>query len=536
MALLDETRVRPRPREARWPSASDDALVRGAVAGADGAFEEIFARYHAPLVRYCRGILLDDDLAQDAGQNALAAALRALQAGRSAPKTLGPWLYRIAQREAFDLARRRRQDAVARQGGGTDGEDALLQVAAPGDERVRERLRELVGDLRRLPLRQRSALLMRELSGLEYADIAIALETTPAAARQSVLEARTALIDVGAGRQDSCGDVRALIDAGDRRKLRGRRTQAHLDDCAGCRHFAGRIDDRRHDLALLFPLAPALASGSGVLAIVTGGSVAAGGAGVAAGGWSLGLGSLGGVGAAKCAIACTAALVGVGAIGEQVVVHPQQTRPKVEVLAQAPQPRAASPSRPASATAAPTPARPAALKTGPRRTAGAEPKAGQTWTGGRAVAVQLPARKTSDSASQPKASASPDTEGGAPSVSPTATSTTAAPPPVTTSAPSPTTTTASAAAPPVPSNGGTTNKGQSALASELQKQTSEAVAKFTTQTSDAVKNVVQGSLQGAQQTMSAIQQTMQNVTTTALSGVQAQLDALKRLIHPQSQP
>ncbi|WP_354700148.1 hypothetical protein DSM112329_00412 [Paraconexibacter sp. AEG42_29] len=534
MALLDETRVRPRSREARWPSASDDALVRGAITGADGAFDEIFARYHAPLVRYCRGILLDDDLAQDAAQNALAAALRALQGGRSTPQALGPWLYRIAQREAFDLSRRRRQDAAARQFDGPDGEEALLQVAAPNDERVRERLRELVGDLSRLPLRQRSALMLRELSGLGYADIAIALDTTPAAARQSVLEARTALVDVGDGRRDSCSDVRALIDSGDRRKLRGRRVQAHLSDCTGCRGFAGRIDDRRRDLALLFPLAPALASGSGALAIVTGGGVAAGGAGVAAGGWSLGLGSLGSAGVAKCAVACTAALVGVGAIGEQVVVHPPAKKPRVEVVAQAPQPSGsvASP----SATAAPTPsARKVRAKAPARAATGAaaskaKAKPARTWSGGSAVAVRIPARTGSGSAAP--AATSTTAAGGTAPADPAAQATTSTPAAVSTPSPAPST----VAATPVSMSGGTTNKTQAALAGELQKKTSEVVAQLTAQTGDAVKNVVEGSLAVTQQTLSAVQKTVQNVTNTALSGVQAQLEALKRLIHPQSQP
>ncbi|MCW3038838.1 MAG: sigma-70 family polymerase sigma factor, partial [Solirubrobacterales bacterium] len=274
MALLDESR--PLTRAPRWPSASDDALVRGARQGAEGAFEELFTRYHATLVRYCRGILLDDDLAQDAAQNALAAALRALRGTSPGPQALGPWLYRIAQREASDLARRRRADLAARQHTATDAQDPLLSVPAPSDERVRDRLRELVGDLARLPMRQRSALLLRELSGLGYGEIAIALETTPAAARQSVLEARHALVEAGTGRSQDCADVRTLIDAGDRRRLRGRQIGAHLDDCSGCRSFAAQIDDRRRDLALLFPLGPALAGGGGVLAAITGGGVAAG--------------------------------------------------------------------------------------------------------------------------------------------------------------------------------------------------------------------------------------------------------------------
>ncbi|MCW2998744.1 MAG: sigma-70 family polymerase sigma factor, partial [Solirubrobacterales bacterium] len=279
MALLDESPARALTRPRCWSSTSDAALVRGATAGHDGAFEEIFARYHAPLVRYCRGILLDDDVAQDAAQNALMSAMRALGAGTSLPQALSPWLYRIAQREAIDLAGRRRREA-ARQD--TDGAELLANVPAPADQRVRDRLRELLGDLSRLPLRQRSALLLRELSGLGYAEIAVALDTTPAAARQSVLEARQALAQSGSGRQDSCSAVRQLVDGGDRRRLRARRVRAHLDDCLPCQAFAATIADRRRDLALLFPLGPAaIVSSSGAFAALTGGGAAAGGGAVA---------------------------------------------------------------------------------------------------------------------------------------------------------------------------------------------------------------------------------------------------------------
>ncbi|MCW3014952.1 MAG: sigma-70 family polymerase sigma factor, partial [Solirubrobacterales bacterium] len=340
MALLDELRT-PAPAR-RWSSAPDAALVRGATAGHDGAFAEIFARYHAPLVRYCRGILLDDDVAQDAAQNALASALRALSAGRSLPQSLGPWLYRIAQREAVDLARSRRRDA-ARRAADTEGAELLANIPAPADERARDRLRELLGDLSRLPLRQRSALLLRELSGLEYAEIAVALDSTPAAARQSVCEARQALVQSGSGRQDSCSAVRELVDGGDRRRLRARRVRAHLDDCLGCQAFAAKITDRRRDLALLFPLHPAaIASAGGALATLGGGGAAAGGGAVAASGWSFGLGGLGASGAAKCAAVCaTAAIVGVGSLAEKAA-HPSRPAAPVTVIAQVPQPGGAT--------------------------------------------------------------------------------------------------------------------------------------------------------------------------------------------------
>ena len=59
-----------------------------------------------------------------------------------------------------------------------------------------DRLRRLVSDLGELPERQSSALIMRELSGLSYAEIGGALACSEGGARQAVFEARTALRDL----------------------------------------------------------------------------------------------------------------------------------------------------------------------------------------------------------------------------------------------------------------------------------------------------------------------------------------------------
>lgn len=523
MALLEDHR--PSVRAARWPGASDAALTRGAAAGDEGAFTEVFARYHAPLVRYCRGILLDDDIAQDAAQNALTNALRALREGRSLPHALGPWLYRIAQREAVDLARRRSRDAARRAGGAHDdgGHELLMAVPAPSDERVRDRLRELVGDLARLPLRQRSALLLRELSGLGYAEIAIALDTTPQAARQSVLEARHALAAGGDGRRESCGAIRALVDGGDRRRLRGRRVRAHLDACAPCTAFAATIAARRRDLALLFPIGPAvaLASGGGAFAALTGGGAAAGGGAVAASGWSLGLGGLGASGAAKCAAVCaTAAIVGVGSLTDQAP-RPAPERPAV--VAQVPQGGAAE------ATAAGTAAARAATATAAARASSRAPKAASSSPSSvKDRTVTRGTVQASSTVRRERSQTRPATS-GLPSSSPSPKAAKLAGP--TTTAPTMTVTTAPTVPDTAPVSTSTPSgpTARQQLALELQRRTQEAVAAATASTAQTV----QQSTAAAQAVTQTAVATAQAATTAAVSGVQTQLDLVRRLLQPQ---
>jgi RNA polymerase sigma factor (sigma-70 family) len=152
----------------------DERLARLATRGDQSAFEAIFRRYHQELYRYCRAIVADADDAHDALQSTMAAALRALPGSRR-EIALRPWLYRVAHNEAISIVRRRSRAA-----------DPELMPAALGpgadlEAESRERLRRLVSDLATLPERQRGALVMRELSGLAYGEIAEARSPTTCA-------------------------------------------------------------------------------------------------------------------------------------------------------------------------------------------------------------------------------------------------------------------------------------------------------------------------------------------------------------------
>lgn len=316
MAALTEADLTRAPaHRLAWRLAGDDQLARAAARGSDAAFAAIYDRYHAAIVRHCRGVLLDAHEAEDAAQAAMTAAFRALRGSGPQPVALRPWLYRIAHHEALAVARRRSAPGPA-------VED--LELPSVEDGVVRERLAELVGDLRTLPERQRGALLLRELSGLDYDEIAVALETNATNARQLVSSARGALSEVGAGRAAACSDVRVRLDEADRRALRGRGLRAHLADCPECFAYARSIRARRRDLALLFPLGPGLA----LLGWVGGGGAAAGG-----GSWALGS-ALGGSVAAKCAVVCATVIVGAVAVEESVKEPPKPAKPAAEQRAE----------------------------------------------------------------------------------------------------------------------------------------------------------------------------------------------------------
>ena len=235
----------------------------------------IFERHHQALHRYCHSIVGNSHDAADALQNTMIKALRALP-GEQREIVLRPWLYRIAHNESISLLRARRPESDL------DAAAHLSDPAAAGLLESRERLRSLTGDLGELTERQRGALLMRELGGLEFAEVAEALDSTPAAAKQSVYEARCALQDMQEGRDMSCETVRRALSDGDRRTLRGMRIRGHLRGCAGCREFETAMRHRPVALAAMIPPLP-IAAATAMLHSVLGATGTHGGGGFAAG-------------------------------------------------------------------------------------------------------------------------------------------------------------------------------------------------------------------------------------------------------------
>ncbi|HEX2125817.1 MAG TPA: sigma-70 family RNA polymerase sigma factor, partial [Thermoleophilaceae bacterium] len=241
---------------------SDDELAATAARGDDRAFAALFERMQEPLYRYCMSILGNPEEARDALQSAMLKAYRALR-GETREIAVRPWLYRIARNESISALRGRRPLG--------DLEEAV-GVAAAGadvDAAARERLSELVADLRSLPERQRSALVLRELSGLDYEELGAALDISPNAARQTVFKARVSMQANVEGRTAHCDEVRAAMSKSDGRFRRRRSIQAHLERCPVCTEFAEGLERRPRDLAALFPPLPAGVA-AGILAGATG--------------------------------------------------------------------------------------------------------------------------------------------------------------------------------------------------------------------------------------------------------------------------
>jgi RNA polymerase sigma factor (sigma-70 family) len=255
---------------------SDERLARLASSGDRDAFGAIFHRYHQELHRYCVTILGNADDAGDALQSTMLRALNALE-GEAREIALRPWLHRIAHNESITLLRRPR-DAEA-------GASMTVPARLGGEESVelRAQLRQLLGDLRELPERQRGALVMRELGGLSYSEIADVFETTSAGAKQATYDARRALHELAKGREMDCAVVCTALSDNDGRALRGRALRAHLRACRDCRDFRSAITDRQAELAALTPVIPSAAATGLLESVLASAGGSAGGGGLIAG-------------------------------------------------------------------------------------------------------------------------------------------------------------------------------------------------------------------------------------------------------------
>jgi RNA polymerase sigma factor (sigma-70 family) len=219
----------PAPLVSRRRRDDQGAASRSAHGDAE-AFARIYERHHHALYRYCRSLLHHDEDARDALQSTMLRSFAALQEEQRAID-LRPWLYRIAHNEAMTILRQRR---------GRGGPDAIDELQARSLDRSledRARLAELRADLADLSPQQRAVLVLHEMSGLTHAEIAAVVGSTARNVKQTLFEARMALLEFRAGREMACEPVRRLISDGDGRVLRGRRIRGHLRACAGCQAF-----------------------------------------------------------------------------------------------------------------------------------------------------------------------------------------------------------------------------------------------------------------------------------------------------------
>jgi RNA polymerase sigma factor (sigma-70 family) len=291
------------PRATLLRVASDERLVELVRGGNEAAFEAIYDRHHRGVLAFCRHMLASADEGEDALQHTFMAAYRHLADG-SAEIQLRPWLYAIARNRCLTLLRARR-------------ERPLAEHEAPATEHLsteaqrRQDVRDLLGDVARLPEDQRAALVLAELGAVSHDEIALVLNVPRQKVKALVFQARTSLAASRKARETPCEEIREQLA-----NLRGgalRRTtlHRHLRECAGCRSFRDEVALQRKTLAVALPVIPTVGLKEAALGAAFGSGSAGGGAAAASASSAL---------AAKALV--TVALVGGGTtVGVQATRH-----------------------------------------------------------------------------------------------------------------------------------------------------------------------------------------------------------------------
>jgi len=160
------------------------ALLRRAQAGDERAFEELVTRYQAPLFTYVLRIVSGDrGLAEDLCQDVFLRVYQSLPSF-SLRASFTTWLFQIAKHRVYDELRAR--DRRVR----PTGDLAVIPAAAPPATAAIEDMDEIWRAIGALPLDLKTALLLRDVVGLSYLEIAAVVDVSLATVKWRIFKAR----------------------------------------------------------------------------------------------------------------------------------------------------------------------------------------------------------------------------------------------------------------------------------------------------------------------------------------------------------
>jgi RNA polymerase sigma factor (sigma-70 family) len=317
---------------------SDEQLLALFRVGNDEAFRVLHDRYRQRLFAYVRQMLSAGSRqdAEDVLQDVFVRAYGALR-NDNRDMNVRAWLYRVAHNRCIDHLRRPVPPPAE------IFEVSRKPLHDPVEEaQRRDDLRRLVLDVANLPEQQRSALLMREIDGMAYADLAVALDVTVPAVKSLLVRARIGLVEAAEARDADCGEIRAdLMRSYDKGVKASGRARKHMRSCDGCREYRVALRGMRRSFAALAPV------GLGPIALVAklvgfGSSAGGAAAGSAAAGGGTAAVATGATACKVAAVVCTAAIATGGAVEVNHKIRdrapapaPAKSKPKERTVAPA---------------------------------------------------------------------------------------------------------------------------------------------------------------------------------------------------------
>jgi RNA polymerase sigma-70 factor (ECF subfamily) len=224
-------------------ASEEAALIAELQAGSEPAFAQLIAQYHQPLYSLIARSLQDPGDASDITQEVFIKVFRSIR-GFHGEASLRTWLYRIALREASNQrrwwSRHKRQETAMDAPCGyrcdSDGEGESLSLGAtladggcsPFEQAAQMETRERVESaLRKVPEVFRTVLVLREIEGFTYEEIAEILQVNLGTVKSRLTRGRAVLRSLLAPANDVARNpVRLRADSG---RLLGPRLEARLE-------------------------------------------------------------------------------------------------------------------------------------------------------------------------------------------------------------------------------------------------------------------------------------------------------------------
>lgn len=169
---------------------TDGELIRLAQSGDRQAFGGLVQLHQGRVFSFVRGLCRNPDQALDITQDTFIKVWHALPDWRPEAR-FETWLLRIARNTTIDALRRRKHEPEALP------DDAVLIDSGPSPLRQLESRRsiaQLEALLAQLPVAQREVLLLREVEGLSYRELATALDISEGTVKSRLARARDALL------------------------------------------------------------------------------------------------------------------------------------------------------------------------------------------------------------------------------------------------------------------------------------------------------------------------------------------------------
>jgi RNA polymerase sigma factor (sigma-70 family) len=188
----------------------EEALLRDARRGDLGCFNSLVELHQHAVFNLCLRMLGNPAAAEDATQDAFLSAFRRIASLKG--DTFRPWLMRIAANACTDeLRRRSRRPALSLDTGNED--ETPLDVADPAPGPEVEALRgeseaRVQAALLRLPHDQRVAVIMCDVQGFAYEEIAASMRTSIGTVKSRIARGRDKLRrELGGGREEQVSGV-----------------------------------------------------------------------------------------------------------------------------------------------------------------------------------------------------------------------------------------------------------------------------------------------------------------------------------------